>query len=145
MKTNRRFPGIYPVEINYDLGLDALVVAARQHWVSRSFTAKNLPLTGKGVRQVSLEVFEFDEDVPVKEYPRLIEASGFQVEGPAELVALRTSYPGLVKLDQGIGALKILFCPTPSKIYVPYASEKGLGLLLLTSFPRDFGILVSRL
>lgn len=89
-----RFGRIYHINVNYDLGFDRLLKAADQNGgVNSEITAEHFPIERKGIREVAIELYEFDRTVKGPEPVEEIEANGYQLEGVPELLAFAAANP----------------------------------------------------
>lgn len=150
-----RFGRIHETVVNYHLSLPGLIDAARQDFVSDDLTVDNFHIEGKGVRKVGLELYEFDRTVTGPEGVEIIEADGYQLEGPAELCAF-IAVNRIAQLRRPIVAWKVRWQTSDQKknlyddVVVPYANQCNGGgrVLYLTNFKGNFlqrwQVLVSR-
>ena len=144
-----RFGRIHQIEVNYDLGLPGLIKAAKQNDVAPDFNPTNFPLEGKGVRTVRLELYEFDRTVTGHEGWAIIDADGYQVEGPAELCAF-IALNRMAQLRRPIVAWKARWRNPRGEVYAPCAQQDGdegpcLGFALFElNFDPSWCVLVSR-
>lgn len=142
------FGRIFKTTVNFDLALPGLLKFARQDWVSNNFTPTNFHIGGKGIRTVGLELYEFDHTVTGPQGVEIIEADGYQLEGPAELCAFIAVNP-MAQLRRPIVAWKTRWQDSRGHVCVP-AAQQGAGRreLILTNLEGDFVpywcVLVSR-
>lgn len=88
-----RFGRRYDIKVNYDLGVDRLVVANNFNWKNDAIISAHFPVERKGVRDVAVEFYEFDHTVTGDEAVAQIEADGYINEDLSALLTFGKDHP----------------------------------------------------
>lgn len=88
-----RFGRRYDLMVNYDLGADRLVATNRFNWKNDDVSSAHFPVERKGVREATVELYEFDRTVTGEEAMAQIEADGYINEDLPTLLTFGKEYP----------------------------------------------------
>lgn len=99
-----RFGRQFDFKVNYDLGVDRLVAANKFNWKNDNVSSTNFLVERKGVREATVELYEFDRIVTGEEAAEQIEANGFVNEDVLTLLTFGKEFP-LEQLRRPIVAL----------------------------------------
>lgn len=109
----------YPITVNYDLSLAAMVGAGQYNWVHLDITEKNFPVSKKGIQNVTIEVIQFDRAVRSEEVLPQLDRRGLRPATIEELLALGAKYPEMQQRFS-IAAFGSIWKHPPQDPYVPY-------------------------
>ncbi len=88
-----RFGRRFDLKVNYDLWVDRLVAANRFDWKNDNVSSAHFPAERKGVREVTVDLYEFDRTVTGEEAAAQIAADGYINEDVSSLLTFGKEYP----------------------------------------------------
>ena len=83
----------FVASIDYSLSLEQMISAGKYDWKNNDITAKNFPISGIGVQDVTFELVHFDRTISTQDATKEILARGLEVAKIEHLLAFGEKYP----------------------------------------------------
>ena len=83
---------VFPVSVNYDLSIEALVKAGEYNWVNENIVEKNFPVEGGGTEQVEFHLVHFNRVMNSADVEKELEKLGLRPANLKELLSFGSTY-----------------------------------------------------
>jgi len=90
---NRLASGIYPVTVDYDASLRAMIDAGQYNWWNKDILQAGLKAEGTGIVEVNLELYDAKGDISSDALIAEVGEKGYRVANHAECLAFGAKYP----------------------------------------------------
>ena len=134
MSVDKTGATLFPITVNYGLGLERMIEDGKYGWTNSDINAKDFPIKGKGTVEVAIELVHFNRDMQSNEVLKELGKQGLRPGTLPELLAFGAKY--LEKQREfPIVALGSVWRNLHDRRFVAYlrcdGSERCLGLLWL--------------
>ncbi len=120
-------PNSYPVQVNYDLSVEAAIRAGKYDWKNENITSANFPPTRQGTMDLDIILVHYGRDMQDEEIDKDLERQGLRDAELPELLALGAKYPDLQRQFPIIARGSVWLFPSDGDRGVPYLRKDGGG------------------
>ena len=123
---------IFPIQVNYDLRLEAAIKAGNYDWKNDDITEKHFPSKRSGQAEIEIQLFHFNKVMTSEEVIQEMDKQGYRPAELPELLAFGAKYPDEQR-KYPIVALGSVYQYWDGDRYVSYLwrgdGERDLGLI----------------